>query len=282
MKISGFKKEFINSLREEYSMEEINSFFTLLTEAFLGMTRLQVALDPGKELSKSEQEQFQTALQRLSRHEPIQYILGQTEFFGMRFRVNSHVLIPRPETEELVQWILDDRDAAGENLQILDIGTGSGCIAITLAKNLPGSRVTAMDISPGALETARENARKHDVAVNFILEDILMTKALEEQYDIIVSNPPYVRDLEKKEMQANVLKNEPEQALFVSDEDPLLFYQKIAFLAKKALKPRGKLYFEINQYLPEETRGLMKTFGFSSELRKDIFGNFRMLKAENR
>lgn len=283
MKLSLFRERFAEYLRKEYPLEEVNSFFTLITEAYLGMSRLQVALNPGKELTEREQERFEAALQRLVRHEPIQYILGHTEFFGLRFIVNSNVLIPRPETEELVQWILEDWSTAGEkNLKILDIGTGSGCIAISLAKNIPGSRLTAVDISQDALDTAKENAVKNEVEVTFKHVNILSVEELEHQYDIMVSNPPYVREVEKLEMQANVLQNEPELALYVRNDNPLLFYKKISFLAQKALKPEGKLYFEINQYLGAETKELMETCGFSTTLRKDIFGNIRMLKAEHR
>lgn len=283
MKLSLFRERFAEYLRKEYPLEEVNSFFTLITEAYLGMSRLQVALNPGKELTEREQERYEAALQRLVRHEPIQYILGHTEFFGLRFIVNSNVLIPRPETEELVQWILEDWSTAGEkNLKILDIGTGSGCIAISLAKNIPGSRLTAVDISQDALDTAKENAVKNEVEVTFKHVNILSVEELEHQYDIMVSNPPYVREIEKLEMQANVLQNEPELALYVRNDNPLLFYKKISFLAQKALKPEGKLYFEINQYLGAETKELMETCGFSTTLRKDIFGNIRMLKAEHR
>ena len=281
MKLARFKEKFTKSLKEEYPLQEVNSFFNLLTEAFLGMTRLQVALDPEKEVSAMEQQNLEDALHRLKQHEPIQYILGETEFFGLTFKVDENVLIPRPETEELVEWILADaKNLEQSEIQILDIGTGSGCIAISLAKHLPNAKVAAIDISEGALETAKKNAEINKVNVEFLQQDILVAETLPAKYDIIVSNPPYVRELEKKEMQANVLDNEPAGALYVKDEDPLVFYRKITALAKENLKKGGTLYFEINQYLGEETKALLTNNYFTASLKKDIFGNDRMLKGK--
>lgn len=243
------------------------------------MSRLDLALDHKRKLSASEEKKFEDALLRLLKHEPIQYIIGETEFFGLKFKVNKNVLIPRPETEELVDWILKDLKSSGKKeLSILDIGTGSGCIAISLAKELPNARVSAMDISDGALQIASSNAKMNNVEIDFILQDILKTTELPEKYDLIVSNPPYVRELEKKEMQRNVLENEPEMALYVKDLEPLIFYQKITKLAETGLKQGGSLYFEINQYLGKETAEILSSSGFKSFSGKDIFGNDRMLK----
>ena len=280
MKLSRLKGNFLEILKEEYPPHEVNSFFNLLTEAFLGMTRLQVALDPDKEISEQEQQKLEDALQRLQKHEPIQYILGETEFFGLTFKVDKNVLIPRPETEELVEWILSDVKDREQTISILDIGAGSGCIAISLAKNISHAKVTAIDISEGALEIAKTNAENNKVNVEFIQQDILGAETLPSKYDIIVSNPPYVRELEKKEMQANVLNNEPAGAMYVKDEDPLVFYRKITALAKENLEPGGALYFEINQYLGEETKALLTNNYFTASLKKDIFGSDRMLKGE--
>lgn len=276
--ISELKRSFLAELTKEYPCEEANSFFGLLTEAYLEMSRLQVALQRDKEISEAKLAEFKNAEQRLLKHEPIQHIIGESEFFGLKFKVSSDVLVPRPETEELVRWILDDLEAENQQIKLLDIGTGSGCIAISLAKNLPDAKVFALDISEKALETAKMNAQSNQVEIGFTEKNILLTDQLEEQYNLIVSNPPYVRDLEKAEMQANVLKYEPETALYVRDQDPLIFYRKITQLAQKALQPGGKLYFEINQYLGPETEKLLQEFGFKTELRKDIYGNFRMLK----
>ncbi|MFD1096548.1 peptide chain release factor N(5)-glutamine methyltransferase [Salegentibacter chungangensis] len=278
MKLTDLKTEFVEHLKGEYPLEEVNSFFYLLSEEYLNLNRLDFALEPGKELSEAETVLFRKSLNRLKQHEPVQYIIGATEFFGMKFEVNKNTLIPRPETEELVQWILDDHNSEEKELKLLDIGTGTGCIAISLAKHLPKAKVSAMDISKDALETARKNAEFNEVEVEFFQQDVLELEKLKEHYDIIVSNPPYVRDLEKKEMHANVLNFEPESALYVKDDDPLLFYNKITKLARQALKPAGKIYFEINQYLSEETEKLLKSEAFETELRKDIFGNYRMLK----
>lgn len=284
MLLSQLKIKFLNLLKDEYPVQEVNSFFNLLTESYLGMNRLDFALNPGKELSSAETEEFESAIYRLSQHEPIQYILGETEFFGLKFKVDKNVLIPRPETEELVQWILDDirESKTSSKLKILDIGTGSGCIAISLAKNLQNAEIFALDISEKALKTARENAGLNKVIVSFIQADILNLEAFTGKFDIIVSNPPYVREMEKAEMHRNVLENEPDLALYVKDTDPLIFYRKIAKLAKEGLQKEGSLYFEINQYLANETEEILKHSGFKTGLKKDIFGNYRMLRGSKK
>ena len=280
MLLLDYKKEFIKTLKNEYPKEEVISFFNIVMEHYLGLTRLELALGPNKEISLEEKQDFNRILLRLQRHEPIQYILGEASFFGLKFKVDNNVLIPRPETEDLVSWILSDlsENDPVTSLNILDIGTGSGCIAISLAKNLPQAKLTALDISKPALEMASKNAKLNGVEVQFINEDVLNLNSIPGTFDIIVSNPPYVRDLEKKEMHRNVLENEPSQALYVRDTDPLIFYKQITILAKKGLKSGGLLYFEINQYLAEETEQLMKDSGFETIVKKDIFGNFRMIK----
>ena len=204
--------------------------------------------------------------------------LGETEFRGMRLEVNEHVLIPRPETEELIAWILDSCPTDGAR-SLIDIGTGSGCIAIGLAKELPAYKVFAIDVSESALDLAKKNAKTHQLDISFIHQDILNTDHLPEKYDIVISNPPYVRESEKKQMHDNVLKHEPDLALFVSDQDPLLFYRKIAALAWDSLNPKGFLFFEINQYLSEELSELLKTFGFANvQIKKDLYGADRMIR----
>ncbi len=279
MTVAGLKKRFLDKLGQEYPREEIGSFFNILSNAFLGMSRLDMALHPNKELSGDDLQKFEDALSRLQRHEPVQYIAGSTEFFGLPFRVTKDVLIPRPETEELVQWILKDlQKNEQKEIKILDIGTGSGCIAIALAKNLPQAKVSAIDISEKALEIAMENAAINEVQVDFLKKDILSTDVLDRKFDVIVSNPPYVRELEKKDMNRNVLDFEPATALYVKDLDPLIFYEKIAALAVHALKPSGSLFFEINQYLGKETEALLRKKDFLTSLKKDIFGVDRMLK----
>lgn len=281
MKVNGLKNHFFSTLLGEYSKEEAGSIFNILTSEFLGLTRLEIALDPEKQLSQKEIRQFEVAIKKLQRHEPVQYITGNTEFFGFTFRVDRNVLIPRPETEELVQWILEDlQEKEKKELKILDIGTGSGCIAVTLARHLPQAKITAIDVSEEALKVAKENARLNKVQVEFRKQNILQIPKLADEYDLIVSNPPYVRDLEKQEMHKNVLDFEPSTALYVRDGDPLIFYKKITALAAVSLKPGGMVYFEINQYLGEQTEVLLKEKDFHTTLKKDIFGVNRMLKGK--
>jgi release factor glutamine methyltransferase len=279
MQIQQFKKQFFTELNSSYPTTEIQSFFNLLVEFKLKLTRIEVALQPEYEIEKSSLKFFQKAVTDLKKQLPIQYIIGETEFYGSTFKVNKNVLIPRPETEELIEWIIKDYKNV-QNIKILDIGTGSGCIAVSLAKNISNANVYAIDISSEALKTAKQNAEINNVAIEFLEVDILKTTNLPTKFDVIVSNPPYVRELEKKQMQQNVLANEPHIALFVKDQNPLLFYDKIADLAKNHLSKNGTLYFEINQYLGKETTNLVKQKGFNTiKLKQDVFGVDRMLKA---
>ena len=278
-----------------YPKEEIDSFFYSCIEHYLNLERFILAIQPGYTLNKDEEQPLFEALSELKLEKPLQYILGTAHFMDLELRVDENVLIPRPETEELVQWILLDaerpparrvgsrmvieRSRNDHSLRILDIGTGSGCIAIALAKHLPDAKIYALDVSEGALSVAKENAASNGVDVTFLHQDILNPE-INLEFDVIVSNPPYVRELEKNEIQRNVKDFEPDTALFVSDEDPLLFYRAILGFAENHLSENGKLYFEINQYLAEETKALFNTRNFSEiELRKDMFGNYRMLKA---
>lgn len=279
MTVSQLKQHFKDKLNVAYPATEIESFFLLLAEEYLHKTRLDMALHPDLEISSENKAKIDTAIQQLLQFVPIQYIIGHTEFYGLKFKVDKNVLIPRPETEELVEWILSDISSEESPLQILDIGTGSGCIPISIAANCPAANCTGVDISQPALEIANQNARLNSVTIHFEQVDILKTDRLEKAYDIIVSNPPYVRELEKAEMQKNVLDHEPAGALYVNDEQALLFYDKISALASENLKRNGLLYFEINQYLGNETLQLVENYGFEAELKKDIFGNYRMLKA---
>ena len=282
MQIQQFKTTFFNKLKEQYPVTEIQSFFNLLVEYKLNLSRIEVALRPDFEISKTDLEFLQKALIHLKKQIPIQYIIGETEFYGLPFKVNKNVLIPRPETEELVTFILENSKLQTPNskLTILDIGTGSGCIPISLAKNLPNATIYALDISSEALKTAKINAELNNVSIQFIETDILNISELPLKFDIIISNPPYVRELEKEQMQNNVLEHEPHLALFVKDNNPLLFYDKIADFAKNHLTKNGKLYFEINQYLGKETVDLLKSKEFKNiVLKKDMFGVDRMIKA---
>jgi len=280
MLLKNYKTIFLQELSSWYDEKEIESFFYLVLENFHQKKRIDLALNPELTMDAKQLLHWESIVEELKKQKPIQYILGETEFYGLRFLVNENVLIPRPETEELVDLIIANhlKIQQTNNLKILDIGTGSGCIPISLKKNLPNAEVFALDVSEKALATAQQNAALNEVEVLFILKDILQTNDLEQQFDIIVSNPPYVRNLEKVEINPNVLEYEPHLALFVEDNDALLFYRKIAQLAKKNLMPDGKLYFEINQYLGKETVQLLEDLDFKNiELKKDIYGNDRMI-----
>ena len=287
MKIKEYRAHFIQELTPLYDAGEAESFFYLILEEKQQLKRIDLALHPDLVFSASEVAVWNSILAPLKQEIPIQYLLGKTSFYGLDFSVNEHVLIPRPETEELVDWMLSDhrKTQQSNNLKILDIGTGSGCIAISLAKNLPNATVFAIDVSEKALATAKKNADNNAVNVNFIHQNILeavtlsAVEGINEQFDIIVSNPPYVRNLEKEEIKKNVLDNEPHLALFVEDDDALIFYKKIAELAQENLTENGLLYFEINQYLGAAMIDLLEQMHFKNiELRKDIYGNDRMIK----
>lgn len=282
MLLKEYRSTFLEELSSLYDEKEIESFFYIILECFHNKKRIDLALNPAMEMDAIELLRWESVLVDLKKQKPIQYIIGETEFYGLPFLVNENTLIPRPETEELVEWLISDfnnSQPATRNPQLLDIGTGSGCIAISLAKNLSNVQVSAIDVSEKALATAIKNAEINSVEVNFILKNILETNNLEKEFDIIVSNPPYVRNLEKEEIKPNVLEFEPHLALFVDDNDALLFYRKIAELAEKNLSENGTLYFEINQYLGKETVVLLEHLGFQNiELRKDVYGNDRMIK----
>jgi release factor glutamine methyltransferase len=294
MVLKDIQHIFHKELDAVYGKDEVNSFFFLCIEQYLNLPRFQLALQPEFTIPKPETDTFFGVLEDLKQQKPIQYILGETEFYGLPFIVNENVLIPRQETEELVHLIIEGHTARSrganknDQFKILDIGTGSGCIAITLAKNLPDAKVFCLDVSEETIIVAKQNAELNNVEMRFIEADILNEstwnlefKALE--FDLIVSNPPYVRELEKAEIQPNVLDNEPHLALFVEDNNPLIFYKAITDFAIDNLKPKGELYFEINQYLGAETKQLLGDARFENiELIKDLNGNDRMLKGRKR
>ena len=283
MILKAYRQHFRTALSSLYPDTEIDSFFFLLIEEYVGLQRIDISLQPDLEIDRTQLNMLNSSLQRLQKEEPIQYILGKTEFYGLPFLVSKHALIPRPETEELVDWILNDlsSNSIQESFDILDIGTGTGCIPISIGKNNANANISAIDISSDALEVAKRNAALNEISIDFVQTDILSINQLPKKYDIIVSNPPYVRDLEKMEIKNNVLENEPHIALFVKDNNALLFYDKIADLANDYLSKNGALYFEINQYLGKETVALLQTKGFNQvTLQKDLFGNDRMIKAQ--
>lgn len=289
MLLKNYKTTFLQELSSLYEEQEIESFFYIILEKLHGLKRIDLALNPQTVMDGAHLKQWKNIVSELKKQRPVQYILGETTFYGLSFLVNENTLIPRPETEELVELIIESTNYELRNtkLKVLDIGTGSGCIAISLAKYLPTSEVYAIDVSEKALATAKKNAELNKVAIDFISTNILdivtlsAVAGLDKQFDIIVSNPPYVRNLEKAEIKPNVLEYEPHLALFVEDTDALLFYRKIAELAIKNLNPNGKLYFEINQYLGKETIKLLEDFGFRNvELKKDIYENDRIISCE--
>src|SRR6187402_1610567 len=280
MKIKEYRNQFIQALTSLYGEDEAESFFYLILEEKQKLKRIDLALHPDLQFSQEEILVWNSIVEQLKLEIPIQYLLGKTSFYGLDFEVNANVLIPRPETEELVDWIISNnlKSEQSKSVKILDIGTGSGCIAVSLAKNLPNAKVFAIDVSEKALVTAKKNAERNTVEVTFISQNILETIDLGQEFDIIVSNPPYVRNLEKVEIKKNVLDNEPHLALFVEDNNALIFYRKIAELAQKNLTVSGQLYFEINQYLGKEMISLLEELKFKNiELRKDIYEHDRMI-----
>lgn len=288
MNINKFRDYFNKTLKKLYPTSEIDTFLFLILEEYLNFKRIDVVLKSNFEISPEDLTLLKSSTKLLEQEVPIQYILGKTEFYGFPFILNEHVLIPRPETEELVTSVLSKISKLErlhpiekeKKLKILDIGTGSGCIPISLKRSLPFAEITAIDIANEALIIAQKNASLNKVNINFIQQNILKTTGLDDIYDIIISNPPYVRVSEKIEIKNNVLKNEPHLALFVEDNNPLIFYSKIAELAKSHLTKNGTLFFEINQYLGKETVELIKLKGFNKiQLKKDIFGHDRIIIA---
>ncbi|TDW48520.1 release factor glutamine methyltransferase [Flavobacterium sp. 270] len=283
MKIKQYRTHFIKELSPFYDAYEAESFFYLILEDKNKLRQIDLALNHELAFETADFVYWDAILEELKKEVPIQYLLGKTSFYSLDFEVNENVLIPRPETEELVEWIINENSKTDKSkkLKILDIGTGSGCIAISLAKNLPNAEVYAIDVSKKAIETAKRNAIRNNVEVTFVFQDILELEQLRCTFDIIVSNPPYVRNLEKEEIKKNVLDYEPHLALFVEDSDALIFYRKIAELAQKSLLENGQLYFEINQYLGKETADLLEKLQFENiEIRKDIYDNDRMISCK--
>lgn len=285
MNLTDIKKEFHLTLHHLFEKDEIESFFKLLIEEHLNVKGYEFALNPNYNINEEEERLLLQALSQLKLEKPIQYIVEKTYFYGLEFKLNKDVLIPRPETEELVDWIIKEvgsqkSEFRKEEFRILDIGTGSGCIAISLAKNLYNTKVYAIDVSKKALKIAKENALSNQVNVEFMEIDILNLDKLAYEFDIIVSNPPYVRDIEKEQMKNNVIEYEPHIALFVKNDNPLVFYEKISKLAADSLVDGGDLYFEINQYLGNEMKTLLSNRFQKIELKKDICGNYRMLKCK--
>ncbi len=276
--LSEIRNTYRQELAGHYPDPEIRSIFYLVSEHLLNYSKIDIHLKSHESISATASQNFTEILRRLKNWEPVQYILGHTGFYGCLFRVDYRVLIPRPETEMLVEWILQEEK--GKAPAVVDLGTGSGCIAVSLAVNLPGARVSACDISEDALAVARINARENQAEVDFfyfnLLNDVTLLPA---KYQVMVSNPPYVRELEKLHMRNNVLDFEPPAALFVPDSDPLIFYRRIALLGRKNLEDGGSLYLEINENFSHEVVKVLETAGFYGiEVRADLNGKARMIK----
>ena len=265
---------FLEKLTPIYGEKEANSMAYWSIESVLGLSKSDCIMQQDTAVSETQKLKLLKIVSRLVEEEPLQYILGTAEFMGLEFKVNKSTLIPRPETEELVHWVLQE-----EFTSVLDIGTGSGCIAISLAKQSKAS-LSALDSSKEALEVAKGNAKNNEVVIDFIHADVLQKSVLQQTFDVIVSNPPYVLESDKKLMHSNVLKHEPHTALFVPDKEALVFYNFITDFAQNHLNENGKLFFEINENKGEEVLQLLQEKGFSNlELRKDMQGKDRMVKA---
>lgn len=268
----------INTLEPLQGAREAANIAHILMEHLTGMGKMDRIVYKDKPLLPEQEEQLHTSLAALLQHQPIQYVIGKSWFYGLELMVNSHVLIPRPETEELVEWIVNDVKTA---VKILDIGTGSGAIPLALKKELPQADVWSVDISAGALEVAAANAAQLNLVVHFEQIDILSPSQQLPTFDIIVSNPPYIRESEQADMEEQVVSYEPRIALFVPDHDALLFYRQIGLLAKEKLTQGGRLYFEINEAFGKEVVALLEEQGFINVvLKQDIYGKDRMVKGE--
>ncbi|SUJ01286.1 Release factor glutamine methyltransferase [Sphingobacterium spiritivorum] len=280
--LQQYELYFTAQLTKIYDREETKSLFFLALEEVTGINRMQYTVQNDYVVAEEQKIQLDRILHELLRRKPIQHILKKADFYGEVFEVNEFVLIPRPETEELVHLIIGHHRSSVVPLKIIDIGTGSGCIPVILKKHMPSAHVSALDISKEAIAVARRNAKKMETDIHFVNADILEWEYLftEQFYDIIVSNPPYITPKEKEEMHSNVLEFEPHLALFVEESAPLLFYETIASFALVHLKPAGDLYFEINQYYGPETADMLRKKGFSKvELIKDMHGADRMIHA---
>jgi release factor glutamine methyltransferase len=279
MRLNDIKQALKKQLADQYESVELGPILSILIEHVTGWDQVQQVIHKDNTISAAQELAFETAATALLAGRPIQYITGKTWFMGEPYNVNEQVLIPRPETEELVDWVIEYAAIKGKALRILDIGTGSGCIAIALKKALPEAIVSVIDISTGAIKIAAANAAALKADIEWIALDILNTAFLPDQYDVIVSNPPYIPMQEMKNMELQVTDHEPNIALFVPDEDPLMFYRTIARLAKLHLSTNGQLFFEIHYDQGDAMIALLDEMHFHAELRTDMFGKDRMVRA---
>lgn len=279
MSLQDTKQAIKHQLTSIYDSLELNSIVNMLIEEVTGWDALHQNIHKNDSLEEAQSNLLDAYVQQLLTGKPIQYIIQKAWFMGQPYLVNEHVLIPRPETEELVEWIVSYAAIVNKPLAILDIGTGSGCIPIALKMALPNANISSIDISKAAIEVAKQNAATHKTEITFIEQDILQTKQLQDRYDIIVSNPPYIPNREKGSMQKQVIEFEPEIALFVSDHFPLLFYSKIAQIGKTALKTNGQIFFEIHFDQGDALLKLLDEIGYHAELQQDMYGKDRMVRA---
>jgi release factor glutamine methyltransferase len=279
MTLLTLKQQFKTELADQYENIELSSLLSILFEHITGWNQINQVVNKDKNLAQSHVDAMQNALTALKEGRPIQYITGKAWFMGNELMVNENVLIPRPETEELVDWVIEYATIIDKHLQIMDIGTGSGCIAISLKLALPNCMVAGLDVSEDALGVAKENAKHLNAEISWMQENILDTTYLPNKFDIIVSNPPYIPFKENVNMQVQVKNFEPSIALFVTNEDPLIFYRTIARLGKQYLNPNGQLFFEMHYDQGKALLALFDEMGYHAELRKDMFGKDRILRA---
>jgi len=280
---SKLYRSFLEQLQAIYNMQEASVITDWVFEKMAGVKKMDLIKHPAMEPEMKDAEKLDAALQQLLQHKPVQQVLGEAWFYKMLFKVNNQVLIPRPETEELVNWLLNDykkQATLPASVSIFDIGTGSGCIAIALKKNLPAAIVTAIDFSEGALAIAKENTLTNNVEIDFIQLDFLNEQlwATLPCFNIIVSNPPYIPISEMEQLDKNVTAYEPHSALFVPDSTPLLFYEKIALFGRSNLKMGGCIYVEVHENYASQTAELFAGYQYEVEIKKDIFEKNRMLK----
>ena len=279
MSIKELYRNFLIQLQKIYNLSEATAITDWVFEKMISLKRADIIKTPEKKITAAANNLIQNALQELLTHKPVQYVLGEAWFYHMKLKVNEHVLIPRPETEELVEQLIKDRKSKLTDPRILDIGTGSGCIPIAIKKNLPASVVTAIDLSMPALKLATENASMHNAAINFKQLDFLdeSTWPSLPLFDIIISNPPYIPISEKDKLSKNVTDFEPHLALFVADKSALIFYEKIAAFGKDHLLPNGKIYLETHEAHAKETAELFRAFYQTVMIKKDMYGKERMV-----
>ena len=282
MTIEQIHKEYLDELKNIYHEREASNIVDWIFENIAGIKRIDRILNKKKQLKNTVIERLYNSLEQLLKHKPIQYVLGEAWFYKMKLFVNEHVLIPRPETEELVEWIKEEFKIKNEKIKLIDIGTGSGCIAIALKKELTDASILAIDISAEALSVAKKNAVHQNVNIDLLNIDFLDEKRWDDlpAFDIIISNPPYIPEKEKGALEKNVVAFEPHLALFVSDDNPFVFYKKIAEFASEHLKPNGKIYVELNEKYAEEVTAMFTQFHFKSTIKKDIYERERMICAE--